>query len=241
MQMPGGQSKCTVHANDLNPASFHSLVENIATNKLTSSQIQPYNLDAREFILDLQKRKVSFDEVIMNLPASATDFLDVFIGLLHNSRAGQGPGMSQGLPRIHVYGFSNEEDPVADMAARASKVLRLTPDACLKASKESKRLFPADLKAKKASVEGGRGGNRQRLQGSGAASLVAAPTELAVPCVGHVVRDVSPRKMMVCLSFRLPEESAYAEPLYHLDYKYDNKTPRRTEEESNREKRQRTL
>lgn len=35
----------------------------------------------RLFVLDLVKRNVPFDEAIMNLPANATDFLDVFIGL----------------------------------------------------------------------------------------------------------------------------------------------------------------
>lgn len=35
----------------------------------------------RLFVLDLVKRDVPFDEAIMNLPANATDFLDVFIGL----------------------------------------------------------------------------------------------------------------------------------------------------------------
>ena len=54
-----------------------------------------YNAPDREFILNLLKpqQKVSsageanasagipFDEVIMNLPQSATEFLDVFVGL----------------------------------------------------------------------------------------------------------------------------------------------------------------
>jgi len=35
----------------------------------------------RHFILDLVKRNIPFHEAIMNLPANATDFLDVFIGL----------------------------------------------------------------------------------------------------------------------------------------------------------------
>ena len=37
--------------------------------------------NTRKFILDLLERNVVFDEVIMNLPQTATEFLDVFIGL----------------------------------------------------------------------------------------------------------------------------------------------------------------
>lgn len=64
----------------------------------------------------------------MNLPQSATEFLDVFIGL------GSKPAFKHGaaLPRIHVYGFSTDADPVLDMARRAAAVMRCPVDAlCL--------------------------------------------------------------------------------------------------------------
>ena len=35
----------------------------------------------RDFILHLMDQGTFFDEAIMNLPQSATDFLDVFIGI----------------------------------------------------------------------------------------------------------------------------------------------------------------
>ena len=37
----------------------------------------------RDFVLSLVSDGVAFNEAIMNLPQSATDFLDVFIGLLN--------------------------------------------------------------------------------------------------------------------------------------------------------------
>jgi len=41
----------------------------------------PYNLDGREFIQKLVRDGIVFDHVIMNLPASAVTFLDVFRGI----------------------------------------------------------------------------------------------------------------------------------------------------------------
>ena len=52
----------------INPSSAHFFL---------SSFLYPI----RHFILDLVKRNIPFHEAIMNLPANATDFLDVFIGL----------------------------------------------------------------------------------------------------------------------------------------------------------------
>jgi tRNA G37 N-methylase Trm5 len=93
---------------DLNPESFRDLELNKKQNSC-GKYLQCYNMDGRsavyvcmyvhmflrtytlslnavhkytrKFILDLLERNVVFDEVIMNLPQTATEFLDVFIGL----------------------------------------------------------------------------------------------------------------------------------------------------------------
>lgn len=172
--VPLAMGNVTVHANDLNPESYASLVQNAKTNHCGAS-LQPYNQDARDFIIGLVKSGVRFTEAIMNLPANATDFLDVFIGL-----AKRGSSMSDTLPRIHVYAFSVSPDPVADVVDRVATVLRCPVEAL----------------------------------GYSAEAFAAAktPSEVdALRCWGHIVRDVSPKKMMVCLTFRLPQQVADAE------------------------------
>lgn len=82
-----------VHANDLNPDSFKYLVENSKANKCQN--LSCYNMDARAFCHHLQSRSIDFHHVIMNLPASAPEFLDAFRGF-----------KGKILPRIHVHCFA---------------------------------------------------------------------------------------------------------------------------------------
>ena len=54
--VPLAQSgKCTVHANDLNPASYKYLLANAKANHCAQS-LCAYNMDGRDFILKLQVR-----------------------------------------------------------------------------------------------------------------------------------------------------------------------------------------
>ncbi|XP_058070974.1 tRNA (guanine(37)-N1)-methyltransferase 2 isoform X2 [Magnolia sinica] len=93
-----------------------------------------------------------FDHVIMNLPASALKFLDVFRGF--QRKRWKGP-----LPWIHCYGFLRSIETKESVIAEAE----------------------ATLNAK-----------------------IQDP-------IFHTVRDVAPNKVMICLSFRLPEEACFKE------------------------------
>jgi tRNA (guanine37-N1)-methyltransferase len=74
---------CVVHANDLNPRSYHYLKQNATLNKV-ENLVHCYNLDAREFVRKLLRegiengKPVDVSQVIMNLPASAVEFLGMF-------------------------------------------------------------------------------------------------------------------------------------------------------------------
>lgn len=74
--IPAAKKKgAIVFANDLNPASFEWLCENVKLNKV-ESLVHTFNMDGREFIRQ-QVASIGrpFNHFIMNLPATAIEFL----------------------------------------------------------------------------------------------------------------------------------------------------------------------
>lgn len=144
--------KIRVYANDLNPESFRYLKINAADNKCEN--LTCFNKDARSFLQDIQNSEgqnndsqqiETVDHVIMNLPASAPEFLDAF----------RGWKLKQ-CPLVHVHCFcpkSSQANDHEEAVTRCEKALGCT-------------INEADI---------------------------------------HVVRDVSPTKNMLCVTFRLPD------------------------------------
>nr|XP_056707688.1 tRNA (guanine(37)-N1)-methyltransferase [Euleptes europaea] len=120
--VPAAKKKCTVFANDLNPESYKWLRHNCKLNKV-EQRVQAFNMDGRDFLEGpvkeaLTQQLASKDQqhalhIVMNLPAMAIDFLDVFRHLL----AGE-PGSPE-LPMVHCYSFSKHDDPARDVQERA--------------------------------------------------------------------------------------------------------------------------
>ena len=73
----------------------------------------------------LKTQPKTFDHYVMNLPASAITFLDVFIGLYHGHEELFKPHTSRKLPMIHVYCFSTKSD---DNKAEAIKICKAISD-----------------------------------------------------------------------------------------------------------------
>jgi tRNA (guanine37-N1)-methyltransferase len=154
-----------VHANDLNPASYKYLKINGQKNHCSQDRLFCYNMDARAFCHKLQQpytndddtTATEFHHVIMNLPATAPEFLDAFRGFTNTV-----------LPRIHVYCFAPKK---SDRNANAddSSIDALVVERCSNALG-----CPLDMVRHNVNV--------------------------------RIVRDVSPKKNMVCASFDLPEE-----------------------------------
>ena len=110
-----------VHANDLNPSSYEFLVVNAKRNKCdfiangdsmdshskyTKHKLHAYNMDARSFCHLLQDRKIFPDHCIMNLPATAIEFLDAFRGYPRATVGEASVENKDDLPRIHVHCFA---------------------------------------------------------------------------------------------------------------------------------------
>ena len=99
--LPACRLGCFVYANDLNPESYRWLLENININRIKSDKIATHNLDAREFIERITDGVKQVDHVIMNLPASSVEFLDLF------------PRKGFEDAQIHCYLFAKpSEDPL---------------------------------------------------------------------------------------------------------------------------------
>ncbi len=156
--VPAAMKGCTVYANDLNPASYKYLLENVRLNKV-AGRVHASNLDARGLVTKLAAERVQYDRVLMNLPASAIEFLDVFCGAF---RRDWWDTSARPLPVVHCHCFSSADDRVADVLQRVAAAMRCNV------------------------------------------------TDLGTDARVQQVRDVSPRKFMMCAEFRVPECVAFA-------------------------------
>ena len=146
--VPAARKGCVVYANDLNPHSYTYLCENTKKNGV-ARKLVPYNMDGSEFIKTITKELVKkafpeseaagemssvsqterkiYSQVVMNLPASAVQFLDTFRGLFSIV-----PKHLHGIvkmPMVHCYCFvkyqgSEHEDP-APMVAKHLGISKL--------------------------------------------------------------------------------------------------------------------
>lgn len=108
-------------ANDLNPESYKYLVQNIRKNKV-QDKVEAANLDAMDYIRLTAKGDKCFpSHIIMNLPATAPEFLAALPGSFDKDRWAKTP-----LPMVHCYSFSKAPDDEGrrhDVTTRAEKHL----------------------------------------------------------------------------------------------------------------------
>jgi tRNA (guanine37-N1)-methyltransferase len=118
--LPAAKKGAIVYANDLNPSSYEWMKENMKANKIMSG-LHPYNMDGRAFIRqavkDLQatsKEWKTFDHFVMNLPATAIEFLDAFRGLYYDQK--ELFQTRSRLPMIHCHCFTKSTDAMQDIS-----------------------------------------------------------------------------------------------------------------------------
>ncbi len=114
--LPLAKRGIRVFANDLNPESYKSMIENARLNKV---KIEAFNKDGRQFVRDLcadSRTAFPFSVVVMNLPKDAVEFLDVFVGCV--------PDLAPEAvcPTIHCYAFCKPESD--DLVGRVKTALQ---------------------------------------------------------------------------------------------------------------------
>lgn len=125
-------SGCRVLSNDLNPKGAEWMRVNVGKNRL-DGQMTVFNMDAREFVRQLAREQLLFSRsrtapvhVIMNLPALALDFLDVFRGICQEASESEPP---KSPTKVHCYCFARSEGPGAyeEIRPRIIAALGLEP------------------------------------------------------------------------------------------------------------------
>lgn len=107
---------CICHANDLNPDSYKWLQVNTKLNKV-DDKITCYNQDAREFIVQ-QFASGGSDYIVMNLPATAVEFLDAVAEGAKRYRA------TARMPTVIFHSFDEKSaDHEASLLKRANAAL----------------------------------------------------------------------------------------------------------------------
>jgi tRNA (guanine37-N1)-methyltransferase len=114
-----------VHANDLNPDSYRFLVRNGLSNQCRD--LHCYNLDARDFVIKVVEPSGAH-AVIMNLPASAPEFLDAFRGYGSFCNA---PDDATRLPVMYVYCFAPKDDEAAGYPSALERCRRALACECI--------------------------------------------------------------------------------------------------------------
>ncbi|KAK9307539.1 hypothetical protein QLX08_002159 [Tetragonisca angustula] len=108
--IPAARKGIKVFANDLNPESYKWLQKNVVINKVQKN-IQCFNMDGRDFLKTIFKadilnrraaNKTGMEHIVMNLPALAVEFLDVFFDSYDENEIKQ---MCCQPPTIHLYCF----------------------------------------------------------------------------------------------------------------------------------------
>ncbi|KAJ2894890.1 hypothetical protein MKZ38_007113 [Zalerion maritima] len=221
--VPAARQRCLVWANDYNPDSVEYMRDAIKTNKVGYT-LRPFNQDGRLFIpwtakdvlrASKQEKEVTIpgkkpfrgsskrptpDTVIpipptishfvMNLPASAPEFLGSFRGLYHGQEGLFAPHTEAKLPLLHVHCFATKQQYAATTLKDSDMPY--------------KEILPRFSKQLGHEMKFGRKEGMRPDQFKDVKEL--EDDEMAV----WDVREVSPKKSMYCVSFRLPADVAFA-------------------------------
>ncbi|EFN52321.1 hypothetical protein CHLNCDRAFT_139113 [Chlorella variabilis] len=225
--IPAARKGCLVYANDLNPASFEYLCTNIRINRL-AGKVLPFNADGRDFMRQAAAGRLDVAGAAAVVPASAEG------GKGRRGKQQQQPGQqqqrSQQQPAAAAAAAAPAQSPGAEQGAADAgpqqgpasgscsgvfhHIVMNLPAAAVEFLDALRGSFcpelwqgqPLPLVHVYTFCKGEQelAGVRQRVEASLGGTLDVEPRQ-------HVVRDVAPGKIMLCITFRLPPSIAFAE------------------------------
>jgi tRNA (guanine37-N1)-methyltransferase len=112
--VPAARAGFTCFANDLNPVSYSYLTRNLNANRV-SNRVTSFNMDAKEAFYLLRKKELDseiprINHFIMNLPATAVEFLPMFRDAYSEIEA-----FENALPSVHCYCFERSEEAAVQL------------------------------------------------------------------------------------------------------------------------------
>lgn len=198
--------------NVLKPADPNSLTQKIkAQNKTKPDELKKPNPITAP--IKTYTSAQTFDHYVMNLPATATEFLDAFIGVYAGQESLFEPVTNRKMPFIHVYCFSTNSDDgvheVKDICERISERLQYTirPEDCVRGPFDEPKESRGDRKVKAKSDPKAKAEAETEAKDVKPASNFTGDPELQLQI--HNVRLVAPSKRMFCVTFRLPRDVAF--------------------------------
>jgi tRNA (guanine37-N1)-methyltransferase len=203
--VPAGKKKCFVWANDLNPESYASLVDNVKINKV-GDFVQPFNVDGAAFIKQAAADLLDSEHAVPIYPKTKAS--------RSAPRAAPEPDRTLVQPRVFSHYVMNLPASAITFLPAFIGLYANVPNMPVA---EVKQLF-APHTAQKLPMIHVHCFSTKSDDNAAETSEICAEISRQLACeltpdsqdvLVYDVRDVAPKKRMFCASFRLPAEVAF--------------------------------
>jgi tRNA (guanine37-N1)-methyltransferase len=203
--VPAGKKKCFVWANDLNPESYASLVDNVRINKV-GDFVQPFNVDGAAFIQQAAADLLNSEHAVPIYPKTKSS--------RSAPRTAPEPDRTLTQPRIFSHYVMNLPASAITFLPAFIGLYANVPNVPVS---EIKKLFAPHTVQKLPMIHvhcfstksDDNVAETKEICEEISRQLGCVVTPDTEDVMIYDVRDVAPKKRMFCASFRLPEEVAF--------------------------------